>query len=76
MVHIGNDVTVRYFGSTRPVRRAAAKRDRIAGKGSDITVRYFNPDGSVRKTADSPKGADFGANALSELRTSETKTPN
>jgi len=82
VVHIGNDVTVRYFGSTRPLRTAAAKSERIVRKGNDVTVRYFNRDGRVRKTearstsADSPKGSGFGANALSELRASETKTPN
>jgi hypothetical protein len=83
VVHIGDDVTVRYFGPTRrPVRTAAAKSDRIVRKGSDVTVRYFNPDGSIRKTdvrstsTNSPKGSGFGANALSELRASDTKTHN
>jgi hypothetical protein len=43
VVHIGNDVTVRYFTAPPPTHRALAGYGRVVHVGADVTVRYFLP---------------------------------
>ena len=43
VVHIGDDVTVRYFTAKLPTHRVPAGYDRVVHMGADVTVRYFPP---------------------------------
>jgi anti-sigma regulatory factor (Ser/Thr protein kinase) len=43
VVHIGDDVTVRYFTAKLPTHRVPAGYDRVVYMGADVTVRYFPP---------------------------------
>jgi hypothetical protein len=43
VVHIGDDVTVRYFTDKPPTHRVPAGYARVVHMGADVTVRYFPP---------------------------------
>jgi anti-sigma regulatory factor (Ser/Thr protein kinase) len=43
VVHIGDDVTVRYFTARSPTHRVPAGYGRVVHMGADVTVRYFPP---------------------------------
>jgi anti-sigma regulatory factor (Ser/Thr protein kinase) len=45
VVHIGEDVTVRYFTPTPSSHRVRAGQYRVVHMGEDVTVRYFTPIG-------------------------------
>jgi hypothetical protein len=42
VVHIGEDVTVRYFNARHPV---PVEQYQVVHIGEDVTVRYFTPIG-------------------------------
>jgi anti-sigma regulatory factor (Ser/Thr protein kinase) len=43
VVHIGEDVTVRYFSAKPAPRRGSAGQHQVIHMGEDVTVRYFTP---------------------------------
>jgi two-component sensor histidine kinase len=45
VVHIGEDVTVRYFTAKLAPHRGSAGRYQVVHMGEDVTVRYFTPVG-------------------------------
>jgi hypothetical protein len=44
-VHIGEDVTVRYFTAKLAPHRGSAGQYQVVHMGEDVTVRYFTPVG-------------------------------
>ena len=80
VVHIGEDVTVRYFAPMPMPHKAPAGAHQVVRKGEDVTVRYFAPVGHDAKDGPSVEAADrkrlgLAAGAASGLRASGTKTP-
>jgi hypothetical protein len=49
IVHIGTDVTVRYFRVKPAPRRGSAGQNQVVQMGEDVTVRYFTPVGRSRR---------------------------
>ncbi len=45
VVHIGEDVTVRYFTAKLVPHRGSAEQHQVVHMGKDVTVRYFKPVG-------------------------------
>jgi hypothetical protein len=45
VVHIGEDVTVRYFTAKLAAHRGSAGQYQVLHMGEDVTVRYFTPVG-------------------------------
>ena len=62
VVHIGDDVTVRYFTPSRAPQGFLIERYRAVHIGKDVTVRYFPP---VVRNAQKPNRFDIGASESS-----------
>jgi anti-sigma regulatory factor (Ser/Thr protein kinase) len=45
VIHIGEDVTVRYFTAKPAPHRGSAGQHQVVHRGEDVTVRYFTPVG-------------------------------
>jgi anti-sigma regulatory factor (Ser/Thr protein kinase) len=45
VIHIGEDVTVRYFTAKPAPHRGSARQHQVVHRGEDVTVRYFTPAG-------------------------------
>jgi hypothetical protein len=81
VVHIGEDVTVRYFSPPPMPHKAPVDAHQVVRKGDDVTVRYFAPvRGDSKKDGRSVEATDrkrlgLAAGPVSGLRASGTKTP-